>query len=97
MDVFRVLGRCITTARLLALCLATGGIAMTVNILAQLLGTLSPYVGIILAIIIFWSYQSYLNFAFQSIRCICKCFTFKFKMGSESQVLLVEKTCFEPF
>lgn len=53
MDVFGFLGDVLSYARLLALCLATGGIAMTVNILTQLVGDMIPYVGIIAAVIVF--------------------------------------------
>jgi len=53
MDVSGFLGTILSYARLLALCLATGGIAMTVNILTGLLGEMIPYVGFIIAPIIF--------------------------------------------
>ena len=64
MDIFGFLGDVLSFARLLALCLATGGIAMTVNILAQMIDGMVPFVGIILAIIIF-IFGHIANFAFQ--------------------------------
>lgn len=53
MDISGFLGTILSYARLLALAMATGGIAITVNILAGLIGDLVPYLGIILAPIIF--------------------------------------------
>lgn len=53
MDVFGYLGNILSYARLLALCLATGGIAMTVNILAELCYDMIPFIGIVLAVIVF--------------------------------------------
>ena len=53
MDVFGFMGDVLSYARLLALCLATGGIAMTVNILTNMVNDMIPVVGIVLAIIIF--------------------------------------------
>jgi V/A-type H+-transporting ATPase subunit I len=68
MDIFSYMGDILSYARLLALCLATGGIAMTVNILAQLvhnmIGGAIPVVGIVLAIIIF-IFGHIANFLFQ--------------------------------
>ena len=64
MDIFGYMGDVLSYARLLALCLATGGIAMTVNILAQMVDQMVPMVGIILAIIIFIG-GHIANFAFQ--------------------------------
>ena len=66
MDVFGFMGDVLSYARLLALCLATGGIAMTVNILANLINGMVPVpvLGIILAIIIF-VFGHIANFAFQ--------------------------------
>ncbi len=52
MDLMGMVGNILSFARLLALGLATGGIAMTVNIFVQLVGGI-PYIGIILAIVIF--------------------------------------------
>ena len=64
MDIFGFMGDILSYARLLALCLATGGIAMTVNILAQMLNNMVPYAGIVIAIIIFIG-GHIANFAFQ--------------------------------
>jgi len=64
MDIFGFMGDVLSYARLLALCLATGGIAMTVNILAQMLDNMVPFVGIVLAIFIF-IFGHIANFAFQ--------------------------------
>ena len=64
MDVFGFMGDVLSYARLLALCLATGGIAMTVNILASMIDQMVPFVGIILAIIIF-IFGHIANFMFQ--------------------------------
>ncbi|WP_172456355.1 V-type ATP synthase subunit I [Methanofervidicoccus sp. A16] len=52
MDITGFLGNVLSYARLLALCLATGGLAMAVNIMAKLIGDSVPVVGILLAIII---------------------------------------------
>ncbi len=51
MDITGFLGNVLSYARLLALCLATSGLAMAVNIMAKLLGDSVPVVGIILAIL----------------------------------------------
>jgi V/A-type H+-transporting ATPase subunit I len=64
MDVFGFMGDVLSYARLLALCLATGGIAMTVNILANMIDQMVPFVGIILAIFIF-IFGHIANFMFQ--------------------------------
>ncbi|MDO5860538.1 V-type ATP synthase subunit I [Methanobrevibacter sp.] len=64
MDIFGYMGDVLSYARLLALCLATGGIAMTVNILAQMLNNMIPYAGIVLAIFVF-IFGHIANFAFQ--------------------------------
>ncbi|MDR2624222.1 MAG: V-type ATP synthase subunit I [Methanobrevibacter sp.] len=66
MDVFSWLGNVLSYARLLALCLATGGIAMTVNIIAQMVDTMLPvpYLSLIIAIIIFIA-GHIVNFLFQ--------------------------------
>lgn len=53
MNIFGFLGDILSYARLLALCLATGGIAMTVNILTELAVDMIPFIGIVLAIIVF--------------------------------------------
>ena len=64
MDVFGFMGDVLSFARLLALCLATGGIAMTVNILTNLCADKIPLIGIILAVIVFFG-GHIANFAFQ--------------------------------
>lgn len=64
MDIFGYMGDILSYARLLALCLATGGIAMTVNILAVMLDNMVPYAGVVLAILIF-IFGHIANFAFQ--------------------------------
>ncbi len=66
MDVTGFLGTILSYARLLALCLSTGGIAMTVNILAGLADSLIPYIGFILAPIVFVG-GHIANCAFQSL------------------------------
>jgi V/A-type H+/Na+-transporting ATPase subunit I len=66
MDILSFLGTVLSYSRLLALCLSTGGIAMTVNILAQLSGNMIPYIGIILAPLIFIGGHIF-NLAFQSL------------------------------
>jgi len=64
MDIFSFMGDILSYARLLALCLATGGIAMTVNILAEMLNGMVPGIGIILAIGVF-IFGHIVNFMFQ--------------------------------
>lgn len=64
MDVSGFLGTLLSYARLLALCLSTGGIAMTVNILAGLSWEMIPYIGVVLSPIIF-IVGHIANFAFQ--------------------------------
>ena len=64
MDIFGYMGDVLSYARLLALCLATGGIAMTVNILAAMIDSMVPFSGIVLAVLIF-IFGHIANFAFQ--------------------------------
>ncbi|XRP97742.1 V-type ATP synthase subunit I [Methanocaldococcus sp. 16A] len=52
MDITGFLGNVLSYARLLALCLATGGLAMAVNIMAKIVGESIPVVGIIIALLI---------------------------------------------
>jgi V/A-type H+/Na+-transporting ATPase subunit I len=66
MDISGFLGNLLSYARLLALCLSTGGIAMTVNILTGLSIEMIPVIGIILAPIIFIG-GHLANNAFQSL------------------------------
>ncbi|MDR0900320.1 MAG: V-type ATP synthase subunit I [Methanobrevibacter sp.] len=64
MDIFSYMGDILSYARLLALCLATGGIAMTVNILTGMMVDMVPFVGIIIAIFVFIG-GHLINFLFQ--------------------------------
>lgn len=66
LDVSGFLGTVLSYARLLALCLSTGGIAFTVNILTGLSYEMIPIIGIILAPIIFIG-GHIANLAFQSL------------------------------
>lgn len=66
MDLTGFLGTVLSYARLLALCLSTGGIAMTVNILTGLVGDMIPFIGVILAPIVFIG-GHIANLAFQSL------------------------------
>ena len=54
MNIFSFMGNILSYARLLALCLSTAGIAMTINILAALIGDMIPIpiIGIIILVII---------------------------------------------
>lgn len=66
MDVSGFLGTLLSYARLLALCLSTGGIATTVNILTGLCGEMIPVIGVVLAPIVFVGGQI-ANGAFQTL------------------------------
>jgi V/A-type H+-transporting ATPase subunit I len=66
MDVSGFLGTLLSYARLLALCLSTGGIATTVNILTGIVADMIPFIGIIIAPLIFIGGQI-ANLAFQSL------------------------------
>lgn len=66
MDVFGFLGDVLSYSRLLALCLSTGGIAMTANLLGQMLAGLIPVVGVVLGAIVFLGVHLF-NIAFQSM------------------------------
>ncbi len=66
MDITGFLGTVLSYARLLALCLSTGGIAMTVNILAGLSESMIPVIGFVLAPLIFIG-GHVANCAFQSL------------------------------
>jgi len=66
MDMSGFLGNVLSYARLLALCLSTGGIATTVNILTGIVGDMIPFIGIIIAPIIFIGGQI-ANLAFQTL------------------------------
>ncbi len=66
MDLSGFLGNVLSYARLLALCLSTGGIAMTVNILTGICAEMIPVIGIIIAPIVFIGGQI-ANGAFQTL------------------------------
>lgn len=66
MDVFSYIGNLLSFARLLALCLATGGFAMTVNILTELCFDMIPFVGILFGILVFFGGHLF-NICFQSL------------------------------
>ncbi|MFA0834713.1 MAG: V-type ATP synthase subunit I [Methanobacterium formicicum] len=66
MDLSGFLGNVLSYARLLALALSTGGIAMTVNILTGICGEMIPLIGIIIAPIVFIGGQI-ANLAFQTL------------------------------
>jgi V/A-type H+-transporting ATPase subunit I len=95
MDVFGFLGDVLSYARLLALCLATGGIAMTVNILTQLVGTSVPYVGILIAIIIF-IFGQIANFCFQVLGALVNALRLNY-VEFFGQFYISGKNMFEPF
>jgi V/A-type H+-transporting ATPase subunit I len=95
MDVFGFLGDVLSYARLLALCLATGGIAMTVNILAQLVGTSIPYVGILIAIFLF-IFGHIANFAFQVLGAGVNALRLNY-VEFFGQFFVNGKNMFEPF
>ncbi len=66
MDMSGFLGNVLSYARLLALCLSTGGIATTVNILTGIVADMIPVIGIVLAPIVFIGGQI-ANGAFQTL------------------------------
>lgn len=66
LDISGFLGTLLSYARLLALCLSTGGIAFTVNILTGLSYEMLPIIGIVLAPIVFIG-GHIANLAFQSL------------------------------
>ncbi len=66
MDIFSFIGDILSYSRLLALCLSTGGIGLTANLLGQLLASMIPFVGIILGVIVFVGLHTF-NIAFQSM------------------------------
>jgi len=66
MDMSGFLGNVLSYARLLALCLSTGGIATTVNILTGIVYDMIPVIGIVLAPIVFIGGQI-ANGAFQTL------------------------------
>jgi V/A-type H+-transporting ATPase subunit I len=66
LDLTGFMGNLLSYGRLLALCLSTGGIALTVNILTDLSMSMIPYIGIILAPFVFIG-GHIANLAFQSL------------------------------
>jgi V/A-type H+-transporting ATPase subunit I len=68
MDIFGYIGDVLSYSRLLALCLSTGGIGMTANLLGQLLATMVPVpvVGLVIGVIVFLGVHLF-NIAFQSM------------------------------
>lgn len=95
MDIFGYMGDVLSYARLLALCLATGGIAMTVNILAQMLDQMIPFVGIVLAIIVFVG-GHIANFAFQVLGAFINALRLNY-VEFFSQFFMESKGKFEAF
>ena len=95
MDIFGYMGDILSYARLLALCLATGGIAMTVNILAQMINGMVPYAGIVLAIIIF-VFGHIANFAFQVLGAFINALRLNY-VEFFSQFFMAGKGKFEAF
>ena len=95
MDVFGFMGDVLSFARLLALCLATGGIAMTVNILAVMINGMVPFAGIVLAIIIF-IFGHIANFAFQVLGAFINALRLNY-VEFFSQFFMAGKGKFEAF
>ena len=95
MDVFGFMGDVLSYARLLALCLATGGIAMTVNILAVMVDQMIPMVGIILAIIVF-VFGHIANFLFQVLGAFINALRLNY-VEFFSQFFMESKGKFEAF
>lgn len=95
MDVFGFMGDVLSFARLLALCLATGGIAMTVNILAVMINGMVPFAGIVLAIIIFVG-GHIANFAFQVLGAFINALRLNY-VEFFSQFFMAGKGKFEAF
>ena len=95
MDVFGFMGDVLSYARLLALCLATGGIAMTVNILAAMVDQMIPMVGILLAIIIF-IFGHIANFLFQVLGAFINALRLNY-VEFFSQFFMESKGKFEAF
>ncbi len=97
MDIFSYMGDILSYARLLALCLATGGIAMTVNILAQMINNMVPIpvVGILLAVFIF-VFGHIANFAFQVLGAFINALRLNY-VEFFSQFFMAGKGKFEAF
>jgi V/A-type H+-transporting ATPase subunit I len=94
MDIFGFLGDVLSYSRLLALCLSTGGIAMTANLLGQLVSGF-PYIGIILGIIVFLGVHTF-NIAFQSMGAFIHSLRLQY-VEFFGQFYTGESKAFEPF
>ncbi|MDR3222916.1 MAG: V-type ATP synthase subunit I [Methanobrevibacter sp.] len=97
MDIFSWLGNILSYARLLALCLATGGIAMTVNIIAQMVDTMLPvpYLSLIIAIFVFIA-GHIVNFLFQVLGAFINALRLHY-VEFFAQFFLGGKNKFSPF
>ncbi|MDR3291940.1 MAG: V-type ATP synthase subunit I [Methanobrevibacter sp.] len=97
MDVFSWLGNLLSYARLLALCLATAGIAMTVNIIAEMIGSMLPipYLSLIIAIFIFIA-GHIANFLFQVLGAFINALRLHY-VEFFAQFFLGGKNSFSPF
>ena len=95
MDIFGFMGDVLSYARLLALCLATGGIAMTVNILTNMCNDMIPFIGIVLAVIVFIGGHIF-NFAFQVLGAFVNALRLNY-VEFFSQFYMGGKHSFEPF
>ena len=95
MDIFGYMGDVLSYARLLALCLATGGIAMTVNILAAMIDSMVPFAGILLAVLIF-IFGHIANFAFQVLGAFINALRLNY-VEFFSQFFMIGKGKFEAF
>lgn len=95
MDITGFIGTLLSYARLLALCLSTGGIAMTVNILTGLVADMIPYIGIALAPIVFVG-GHIANCAFQSLGAFVHSLRLHY-VEFFSQFYVGEGSKFEPF
>ena len=95
MDVFGFMGDVLSYARLLALCLATGGIAMTVNILTNMCNDMIPVIGVVLAVIVFIGGHIF-NFAFQVLGAFVNALRLNY-VEFFSQFYMGGKHSFEPF
>lgn len=95
MDIFGFMGDILSYARLLALCLATGGIAMTVNILAQMCNDMVPFIGILVAVFIF-IFGHIANFLFQVLGAFINALRLNY-VEFFSQFFMSGKNKFEAF
>lgn len=95
MDIFGFMGDILSYARLLALCLATGGIAMTVNILTVMVGDMIPFIGFIIAIFIF-IFGHIANFLFQVLGAFINALRLNY-VEFFSQFFMSGKNKFEAF